>query len=123
MQNLLSLSIFGAALQPALHVQPALRIQPTRQPARLSREIVMAFETEPTFQRFNVGGGLVRVHSADEIIATAPCQFGAFGSASFGDPARLRRAEPIEADRPLQSLDGAKDALEKGGYKGEKSEL
>ena len=68
----------------------------------------MIFETEPTFQRFNVGVGIIRVHTNEGVVATTSCQFAAFGGKTFGSSAPLVRAEPIEADRPLeQSLDGA----------------
>lgn len=63
----------------------------------------MAFETEPTFKRFTVGVGIVRVTASEEVVAQSSCQFAAFGAGTkFGGA--LERAEPLVADRPLQPL-------------------
>ena len=40
----------------------------------------MAFETEPTFKRFTVGVGIVRVTASEEVVAQSSCQFAAFGA-------------------------------------------
>ena len=75
----------------------------------------MAFETEPTFRRFNVGAGVVRVHSSDEVIASTACQFASFGRSRFSGPSRLCSADPLEADQPLRrSLDGAVALVARG---------
>ena len=76
----------------------------------------MAFETEPTFQRLNVGSGLVRVHSGERVVLTTACQFAAFGPKDFGNkPAPIAHAVPSEADRPLERpLDGAIALVRRG---------
>jgi len=78
--------------------------------------IHISFETEPTFQPFHVDSGTVRVYSAGQVIAAARCQFAAFGPREFsGTSFRLRRAEPIQAERSLhQPLEGAIALVERG---------
>ena len=68
----------------------------------------MAFETEPTFLRLNVGAGIVRCLSGDKTLVAVRCQFATFGPRQFDRPARLARTHPPEANCPLlKPLDGA----------------
>ena len=75
----------------------------------------MAFETEPTFQRLNVGSGVVRVCSGEQAVVTVPCQFAAFGRKDFGNAdAPLCHVEPPEAHTPLEPLNGAVALVRRG---------
>ena len=82
-------------------------LRPSALPSPRSR-VLANFETEPTFRPLNVGSGLVRVHATGGVVATAACQFAAFGPSKFGEPQPLTRAEPLTAHERLHCpLEGA----------------